>query len=170
MRECVSVSVICYAQRPLAPSSDCFYDACSRISGLDVKSLREVVANDLEQPQLDTFRMLCEAGVEDYDFVRARHNRKRKRGARSASGSGTRTMDNSSKMWEDLEGVRDKLRVSGKDAGATACVWADEWAMRIVCQHLELGIVSAYSISSFLLALPISIRRAYLYHRSCVHS
>ena len=104
-----------------------------------LQSLREVVANQLEQPQLDTFRMLCEAGVSDYDFVRARHNRKRKRGA----GSSTSAMEGS-KVWEDLEGVRDKLRISGKAAGATACVWADEWAMRVLCKHLELGIVSVF--------------------------
>jgi hypothetical protein len=115
-------------------TGDCFYAAVSRALGLDAQVLRDQVAEELDEPQLETFRMLSEAGVEDYDFVRSQRNRKRKRTQEGME-------------WEDLQGVRDKLKISGKTSGAVACVWADEWAIRMVCQHLQLGLVSAYTIT-----------------------
>ena len=105
-----------FEMRSVIPSGDCFYDAMhlqlppdGRPSELaDAGSMRDAVADRIDNEMLALWRMYAEAGVEGYEWLR--HHR----------------------APEDLEAVRTFARKRGVNAGAGQCLWADQFALQTI--------------------------------------
>ena len=139
--------------RSVAPDGDCFYKCVAlayESTNLDdedeelfsVSMLRQIVAAELTEEQLSSFRIASEAGMREYDHVlkifpqqTTRSRRKRARIDPEAK------LDSATELWATLEEVKHRLILSGKDVGPASCVWADEWSMRVLCSQLSLHIL-----------------------------
>ena len=78
------------------------------------QSMRDYVANQLTTEQLDMYKMLASAGLEEYSF---------------ASSINT------------LEELQTFAKKSGRQYGAGKCFWADEFALRTISDWLELTLL-----------------------------
>ena len=78
------------------------------------QSMRDYVANQLTTEQLDMYKMLASAGLEEYSFA------------------------NNINTLEELQSFAKK---SGKQHGAGKCFWADEFALRTISDGLELSLL-----------------------------
>ena len=78
------------------------------------QSMRDYVANQLTTEQLDMYKMLASAGLEEYSFA---------------------TNINT------LEELQSFAKKSGKQYGAGKCFWADEFALRTISDGLELSLL-----------------------------
>eukprot|EP00986_Skeletonema_menzelii_P000456 scaffold128_cov140-Skeletonema_menzelii.AAC.32 len=132
------------------PSGDCLYDcihallkikndvsAASNyvpsksplIAGLKVKStddssttitpqeMRDHVADQLSSEQFDLYKMFASANVEDYAWMSL------------------------PKSPQSLEELKQFARISGKDAGAGKCLWADEFALSTISDGLRITLL-----------------------------
>eukprot|EP00984_Skeletonema_dohrnii_P007726 scaffold2834_cov103-Skeletonema_dohrnii-CCMP3373.AAC.2 len=130
------------------PSGDCFYDCINAllnksdasvssylpsesplIAGLKVKcndddsttitpeEMREYVADQLSVEQFDLYKMFAAANVEDYAWM---------------------SLPNSPQSLEELKQF---ARITGKDAGAGNCLWADEFALSTISDGLRVTLL-----------------------------
>jgi len=76
--------------------------------------MRDYVANQLTTEQLDMYKMLASAGLEEYSFATSISN---------------------------LEELQSFAKKSGKQYGAEKCFWADEFALRTISDWLELSLL-----------------------------
>ncbi|KAL7437549.1 hypothetical protein ACHAXM_005809, partial [Skeletonema potamos] len=135
------------------PSGDCFYDCMHAllnenesldrdtagfnsylsseaplIAGLKVKSeddystitpqeMRDYVADQLSSEQFDLYKMFASANVEDFAWM---------------------SLPNSPQTLDELKHF---ARISGKDAGAGKCLWADEFALSTISDGLRITLL-----------------------------
>ena len=96
------------------PTGDCFYDCVGKAIGLPTQDLREKVALVCDEETFGLFSTAFSAMVSGYEFMR------RVRG---------------------VEELRSRLRVSGRDAGAGHCIWAESFAIQTVATELSIGVL-----------------------------
>lgn len=81
------------------------------------QTMREYVANQLGQDQFDSYQMYASAGVEDYSWMASKDAPK------------------------NLEELKEFAKRSGKRHGPGQCLWADEYALRVISDGLQLSIL-----------------------------
>jgi len=98
------------------------------IAGLKVKSeddystitpqeMRDYVADQLSSEQFDLYKMFASANVEDFAWM---------------------SLPNSPQTLDELKHF---ARISGKDAGAGKCLWADEFALSTISDGLRITLL-----------------------------
>ena len=111
-----------FALHHLLPNGDCFYEAVAYAFSTDEdhdvdgdeptptpSELRAIVANSLTEETMELFRMTHEAGVGGFEFMR---------------------------KISDLEALKERHLISGKDTSAGTCIWANDYAISTIATHL----------------------------------
>ena len=113
-----------FALHHLLPNGDCFYEAIayalssSSDQDHDVdgdeptptpSELRAIVANSVTEETMELFRMTHEAGVGGFEFMR---------------------------KISDLDALKERHLISGKDTSAGTCIWANDYAISTIATHL----------------------------------
>ena len=110
-----------FALHHLLPNGDCFYEAVAYALSLDEDNddddespptpseLRAIVANSLTEETMELFRMTHEAGVGGFEFMR---------------------------KVSDLDTLKERHLISGKDTTAGKCIWANHYAISTIATHL----------------------------------
>ena len=114
------------------PNGDCFYEAVAYALSTDepdagaganedeessptpttcTTTLRSIVANSLTEETMELFRMTHEAGIGGFEFMR---------------------------KMTDLDALKEKHLVSGKDTGPGACIWANDFCIQTIATHLRV--------------------------------
>ena len=81
------------------------------------QTMREYVANQLGQDQFESYQMYASAGVEEYSWMLSKDAPK------------------------NLEELKEFAKQSGKRHGPGKCLWADEYALRVISDGLQLSIL-----------------------------
>ena len=105
-----------FEMRSVEPTGDCFYDCLNLqlpqsgrpLSLVDGGTMRDTVADAIDEDMHQHWRMLAMAGVEGFEWLR--HHR----------------------APHDLSEVRAFAKRRGKSAGAGQCLWADEFALETI--------------------------------------
>ena len=113
-----------FALHHLLPNGDCFYEAIAYAFSTDEdhdvdgdeptptpSELRAIVANSLTEETMELFRMTHEAGVGGFEFMR--------------------------KIF-DLDKLKERHLISGKDTSAGTCIWANDYAISTIATHLRV--------------------------------
>ena len=115
-----------FALHHILPNGDCFYEAVSYALSTDHDSndgspsaqaqttpsdLRAVVANSLTEETMGLFRMTHEAGIGGFEFMR---------------------------KISDLDTLKERHLISGKDTSAGNCIWANDYAISTIATHLRV--------------------------------
>jgi hypothetical protein len=112
-----------FAVHHILPSGDCFYDAVAYSLSTDEQDdenptptrtpsdLRAIVANSLTEETMELFRMTHEAGVCGFEFMR---------------------------KTSDLDTLKERHLVSGRDTGAGSCIWANDYAIQTIATRLRV--------------------------------
>ena len=113
------------------PNGDCFYEAVAYALSTDepdagsganedaessptptcTTTLRSIVANSLTEETMELFRMTHEAGIGGFEFMR---------------------------KMTDLDALKEKHLVSGKDTSPGACIWANDFCIQTTATHLRV--------------------------------
>ena len=113
-----------FALHHLLPNGDCFYEAVAYALSSDESNdhdddeptptpseLRAIVANSLTEETMELFRMTHEAGVGGFEFMR---------------------------KVSDLDALKERHLISGKDTSAGTCIWANDYAISTIATHLRV--------------------------------
>ena len=118
-----------FALEYIAATGDCFYDAVSKALSSSSSSanhqahdqeqstahtpatLRSLVASSLTDESLHLFRTAHQAGCGGFEFMR---------------------------KTNDLESLRQRHLISGRDAGAGQCIWANDYAISTIATELNV--------------------------------
>ena len=117
-----------FALHHLLPNGDCFYEAVAYALSTDQDNdedddddddeptptpseLRAIVANSLTEETMELFRMTHEAGVGGFEFMR---------------------------KISDLDTLKERHLISGKDTSAGTCIWANDYAISTIATHLRV--------------------------------
>lgn len=84
------------------------------VSGDGILALRHVVSDNLTHEVFRLFKMYCDAGLPDFDYMR---------------------------HIQTIRRLKELMVVKGKTAGAGHCIWANEFEMRVVAKALGLSIL-----------------------------
>jgi hypothetical protein len=112
--------------RAVPPTGDCLYD-CLDLQLLRAgrseltaspRAMRDAVADALNEDTFALYAMCGQAGVEGFEFMTHHH-----------------------RAPQDLAALKAFARISGRDAGAGRCLWADDFALRTMSVLCDVRIL-----------------------------
>lgn len=99
---------------------DCFYSTIVRcFPSCSVSDLRELVALHLSNEHLEFYKSLVDVELEEYNWIHELNN---------------------NGVFESIECLRDYVRICGSENDGN-CFWADEFAINIVGQCIQVNIL-----------------------------